>query len=498
MAVASDGNLAGANLAFYSWALADPPQRSAEEEAKEAALAARYSGLSPGGTARQPRLLLVGSTAATPAPSVAASSSGCGVLWSDDGSRFAVCTSHAVHIMAVSVPTTSAATRQATVVELCRAPLVAVSATWDGASGLLVATADARTVLVLPPLVLEPRLLCGAGAGDALAMASRARGLTPALVDVQSLLPPPDFGAAISCGAGALPVARRGTGNPAHCCPIAIMRNHAITLHWVGARGSSGGLPSLGAGSGAPAVSPGSTLVIGTAPLLSPAVRAARALVQSYRSVNVDTAAQYTAAVVSAAQWASRLPREAHDDVALLFASIGGLAAALMLPGLLPEHGIPLVLARRSDVFNVAQESGPSSVDAAVAVAYLCRISRGLDGGRATNESKIRALAGGHGHAADVGATGGALGAWPQVAAFLAIASRAIADRGSGSDVGDALQALARRCLAAGFSFDAALVAAASSSAADSSSISWAQQLLDEALRQGHEDAASSAATMQA
>lgn len=143
--------LAGGTLSFLGWNLQPPMQLTAEQAAKEAAMAARYSGLASGSKALAPRLLPVGSSAATPCPSFAAVSSGCGVLWDPSGRRLAVVLPSMVHVSTALGPA-----RDLRMAELCRIPLVAVSAAWHG-SGLFVSTNDGRTVAVVPPLPADGR-----------------------------------------------------------------------------------------------------------------------------------------------------------------------------------------------------------------------------------------------------------------------------------------------------------------------------------------------------
>ena len=153
--------LAAGTLSFLGWNLQPPMQLTPEQAAKEAAMASRYSGLSSS-KGQAPRLLPVGSAAATPCPSLAAVASGCGAIWDRSGTRLAVCLPSMVHISVARGPP-----RERRLAELCRVPLAAASAAWHGA-GLYVSTSDGRTVVVVPPIPVDGG---GAAGGDAAAAA---------------------------------------------------------------------------------------------------------------------------------------------------------------------------------------------------------------------------------------------------------------------------------------------------------------------------------------
>ena len=483
VAQASDTGSAGANLGtaslqFLSWSLAAPLEQTAEEKAKEAALAARYSGLASEPKAREPRLLPVGSSSNTPAPSVAGAVNGHGVTWSSDGARAAVCSPSAVHIL-TSFPASASAASSLTVTELCRVPLQAASAVWGGDGGLYVTTTDARVVGVFPP-VFDPTGLTDASAASSY-IASRR--LAPVVVELQALAPPPALPGGLHTTP--LPGPSRGVLSPAMCAPLAVARDHLLTAHWTGRRmpPTSSAAAAGGAGS-----SPGS--MVTSLPLIHPGLRAVRALASAGARAAASAAAgdakqllsQYRDGATAAAACGSLLPQSAQDALTPHLIGMGATAAALMLPGLCAESVTSLALAHRADVFAAAAASssgGTRGVDASVAVAALLRMLRRVDVSTLIQYGQQTAghtqqcdvdsdgsTTGSHpssvdGSSDDDGATQSLVGWWPQVAAFLSVAATSYPHL-SGA-ISTALRDLALRCKQAGLAADATLVAAVAS-----------------------------------
>ena len=231
--------LAGGTLSFLGWNLQPPLQLTPEQAAKEAAMASRYSGLASA-KSQAPRLLPVGSSAATPCPSLAAVSSGCGVLWDRTGTKLAVVLPSMVHVSVALLGSPSrGAVKDMRMAELCRIPLSGVSAAWHGAA-LFVSTADGRTVTLVPPLAVE-----SGRSGDAAASSGHAAGQgslrrQALVVDVSSASPSTlelqcsgSSGSQISAVPEAFP-SPFGSGS----YPCALTGGHLVSLQWTSAPAS--------------------------------------------------------------------------------------------------------------------------------------------------------------------------------------------------------------------------------------------------------------------
>lgn len=423
LALASDtgstgAQLSNASLQFFGWALADPPPQSAEEAAKEAALAARYSGLAGEGAkkGREPRIVPVGSSSSTPPPSALGAVNGHGVLWSAAGTAAAVCTPSAVHVL-TSFATANGARA---VVELCRMPLQASAASWgdDAGSTLFVTTTDARVVAIVPPLLDAAGLADAAAASAAIA----SRRLQPAVVELQVPVPPAGLPGPLH--PTHMPPPGRGVLCPAMCAPVGVLRDHLVTMHWTGRRLPVA--PSLG-------LSPG--LQPACLSLTHPGLRAVRAL---------RSGAPYRTVVSDAASLGSLLSPSAQDALASTFVAMGAPAAALLLPRVCLETALALCVAHRADAASGAPAGSARAVDLHVAVGAMLRALSSLDA------ATVAAYGG-----RDPSDGGGGVGWWPQVASFLALSAISLPQHASA--IKTALSDLAALCREAGCVTDALL-----------------------------------------
>lgn len=381
--------LASGNCQFFSWNVIEPEQHadgggagsssssgSAAGGGGGSASDSRYSGASKSKGSR-PRLTPIGGTSGLPAPSVYGMVSGCGVKWNAEGNRMCVCTPFNVHLVAAVTPRRLAASGgtgnsgtsksgappppSASMVELCRVPLVAASAEWHGSS-LFVTTVDSRLVAILPP-VLDPHLVAD---GSPAPMSRSGSRMLPVVLDLQSQQLPSSFPAALAMS-DPLPQSKRGLVHVTGCVPVAVARSHLIVSQWTGARVLAGS--TVGPGQPPPGIT------VTALPIAHPGLRACMAACGAGTSNSTSSTVSYLQSNVWASQWGSTLPRTAQTGLAALLAGLGCLPAALMLPGLSHQAGIGLCLARRSDVFD-RPSKGFAAVDAPIIINYLRRLVR--------------------------------------------------------------------------------------------------------------------------
>ena len=439
-AAASPTPLAGATLQWFAWDLVDPPLRSAEEVAKEAAMAARYSGLGGGGAgsakAPEARLRQLSSFASCPSPSAASAESNCGVLWNGDGSRVAVCSPTAVHVFAParmessssSSSSSSGSTAGYCLVEVCCVTLQAVNAVWfDGV--LLVTGSGGRLHALFTPLVLAEYVgvitsdTSPASAASTAACALRSE-LGPLCIELSSIAPGP----ALTLGAlpegtstciTPTPPTRRGLVNPHTGTPICIARGHVLTAHW--SMLPPGGVSYASSG-----------VALSVVPVTHPALRAyaslgsrtqvevgARSRGSSEALISGGEAAaewatlaqrrqrSYARVCVEAARWASLLPLSAQTDVGISLSRLGAVSAALLLPGIDPRSAVALSLTLLLPaVLRGGALEGAPAIDVGVALAWLCRFCAAADGDMLEEMGE-----------------GGPVSVWPQIAAFMSMAA---------------------------------------------------------------------------
>lgn len=416
-------SLATASLQFFAWEIATPPPLPDEDKEKDkgkegvgGAYAAAAAGLqSITAKARElatkPRMPLISTGAATPAPSLAGVLNNCGVCWDAAGARLAVLTASFAHIFALvsaapgtasggaggssSGASSSAAAytgASTSVIELCRVNINAAvsSAAWlEGGMLAIMATdaAGSRLLGVLPPVA---DAACGATAA-AVTLNRGATRAQPLLLELAALLPPPAVDASLL--ASPLPLCKRSPCPLAMAAPLCAVRGHLLLANWAGLRGWL--LPGAAFGSGASGAAPpalGSGIAFGAVPLHHPGLRAAVAAscgtslaarssltgglasivappsprtgsAASHAAAAAATAAalapatsmqSYLAAAASAASWGALLPPEAQGGLAFHLASLGAPAAALLLPCLPPAIGIGIALRTRGEAFTTA------------------------------------------------------------------------------------------------------------------------------------------------
>jgi hypothetical protein len=466
--------LATANLQFFGWEIVTPPQVPGEGAAGSGAGAGSAYAAAAAGLqsitakakeqATRPRLPLVSAASATPAPSVPGVVNGSGVCWDADGTRVAVLSAAFAHVLAVVSSPADALARAPggsgalpgysgsyrTAVELCRVPLSALSAGWHAGMLCAVEASGQRLLALLPPVADLT--------SSAAAAASLTRGATrsqPALMELASLLPPPCLDPSLLMTP--LPLAKRAPGCLSLAAPLLSARGHLVLSHWLGPRGwppgstlgSGAGDAALGTGlavSAVPLVHPGLKAVLAAAGPAALAVKASLAgglpvLPQAAPSAAHPARAMqaYLAGGAAAASWGALLPPEAQSGLAHYLAGLGHIPGALALPCIPPAIGIGLALRTRMDAFvaragasSAGTKSGPAGAqsllplaDALVATNYLTSLVR--DGladeellmlcSPALHSSALRFAVG----AAE--AASGAVGVWPQVAAFLSLAA---------------------------------------------------------------------------
>ncbi len=456
--------LAASALQFFTWTAVEPEAAAAGADAPVGS-DSRYSGAKVAKGARF-KLAPAGGGGGMPAPSLAATTGGCGVLWNAESTRVAVLTPTHAHVGAHFSPRRLAASRAGTgakpdngsVLELCRVPLAASAAAWHGSS-LFLSTLDARTVAVCPPVV-DPHIiaelaaaalggggvpmpstlgLSGVVGGPTLVNGSR---LAAIVVELQALAPPP-VAAPVLCAAS-LPPSRRGMAHVAGCAPLLVARGHLVSLHWTGAKAPAGeggrGAPSA-AGLGAGGVT------LAAVSIGHPGLRACMAASWAGSAESHSSSATHGKACLWAAQWGARLPDAAHTSLARALTGLGALPAALMLPGLTLPAGIALALSKRPDVaVRASSRRGAawSALECRVAIAYLLRALRdaqagellALQGPASAWGPSPNDVAG----AACVASEANVVGPLVQAAAFLALAADA-GEGGSGGEGGDAVLA---------------------------------------------------------
>lgn len=376
--------LTSSSLHFFSWTVTMPESNASNSSTTTTERA--YSGATKSKN-DLPRLATISTSATGIAPpSLFGAASGCGVKWNAEATRFCICTATNVHIIGLLSPRrliSSATTGSKSgeiappvgaLIELCRIPVVASEANWNGAT-LLVTTVAAidptgasRVLAVFPP-AFDPHLASSSGS-DAVSMSGGimvrdGQRLQPVVVEIQNQIIPASFSSNLS--AEALPSAHRGLACVNGCVPLGILRSHVVLAHYSGTRV----LPAPFHGQPTTA-----GLTFTAVSIAHPGFRAcmAAALAGAW-SDSRSSSVNFLQANVWASQWGSLLPAASHSALAAHLSSMGCSMAALLLPNINTSTGLGIALSKRSDVFDShAFPRTFSAMEAKVAVNFLKRI----------------------------------------------------------------------------------------------------------------------------